>query len=276
MEIVYEDSDILVINKPPGLVVDRDRKPAGLENYFIIHRLDKDTSGLLVLAKTPATAENLKKQFKERKVKKGYWALVHGRPKHLSGVIEAAVGRNPKKTKKFAVVGGGRSSVTKYQVLNLEGGNWKLEEKMEARSSIDQASSLQSQFKPPTSSIRHPLAGEHLTLLDVTPLTGRTHQIRVHLKSIGHSVVGDKLYASRRQQKEDAKIIPRQFLHAYRLGFEHPKSKEWLSFETDMPKDLENVLGKIKEQKANSKKQIYKSKFKEIFALYSVVFLFAL
>jgi len=249
MDVVYEDSDILVINKPPSLVIDRDHKPRELENYLVVHRLDKDTSGLLVLAKTPTAAENLKKQFKERKIKKGYWALVHGRPKHLSGVIEAAVGRNPKETKKFAVVENGRRSVTKWK---MEDGTclparqgWKIED-------------------------------EDLSLLNVETLTGRTHQIRVHLKSIGHSVVGDKLYASRRQQKGDAKFCPRQFLHAYRLGFEHPRTAEWLRFEVDLPQDLKNVLGRIKEQKANSKKQIYKSKFKEIFALYSVVFLFAL
>ena len=210
MEIIYQDADLLVVNKPAGLVVDRENRPSELEDYFIVHRLDKDTSGLLVMAKTPTAAENLKRQFKERKVKKGYLALVHGKVAHPSGVIEAAVGRNPKETKKFAVVEGGRGAVTKYVVAGLV-----------------------------------PAKKEAPTLLDVQPLTGRTHQIRVHLKSIGHPVVGDKLYASRRQQKEDEKIIKRQFLHAYRLGFEHPKSKEWLSFEADLPQDLKKVLEEL-------------------------------
>jgi len=219
VKIVYEDSDILVINKPPGLVIDRDRKPPGWEKFLVVHRLDKDTSGLLVLAKTVEAAENLKKQFKERKVKKGYLALVHGKVEPPSGTISRPIGRSPKGVGKFVALEGehegGREAVTEYKT-NLHSGN----------------------------DGRHPQS-VNFTLLDVSPLTGRTHQIRVHLQAIGHPVVGDKLYASRKQQKEDAKIIKRQFLHAYRLGFEHPKSKEWLSFEADLPQDLKKVLEEL-------------------------------
>ena len=201
MEIVYEDADLFVVNKPPGLVVDREVLET--EERFVVHRLDKDTSGLLIFAKTREVLEKIQQQFKERDVKKGYLALVHGRVEPRFGTINKPLGRNPKNTKKFAIVEGGRESVTEY--------------------------SVKKRF-------------EDYTLLELTPLSGRTHQIRVHLKSIGHPVVGDQLYASRRQQKENEQFCPRQFLHAYRLGFEHPRTGEWLSLEVDLPKDLEDIL----------------------------------
>lgn len=188
METVYEDDDLFVVNKPPGLVVDREALETA--ERLAAHRLDKDTSGLLIFAKTREALENLQRQFKERKVKKGYLALVHGKVGPRSGIINKPLGRNPKETKKFAIVEGGRESVTEYSVKKRL---------------------------------------ENYTLLGLTPLSGRTHQIRVHLKSIGHPVVGDRLYASRRQQKEDEKFCERQFLHAYRLGFEHPRTGEWWS-----------------------------------------------
>ena len=205
MEIVYEDSDLLVIDKPPGLIIDR--ATIETEDHLVVHRLDKDTSGLLVFAKTREALGNLQRQFKERKVRKGYLALVHGKVDPRSGTINKPIGRNPKETKKFAIVEGGRVSVTNYSVRERLG---------------------------------------DYTLLELEPLTGRTHQIRVHLKSIGHPVVGDKLYASRRQIKEDSKFCERQFLHAYRLGFEHPRTGEWLSFEVGLPIDLEEVLENVK------------------------------
>jgi 23S rRNA pseudouridine1911/1915/1917 synthase len=215
VEVVYEDDDILVVNKPAGLVIDRDHKPSDLEKCLIVHRLGKDTSGLLVLVKTPGALENLKKQFKERKVKKRYWALVHGKVSPPSGVIDKPIGRAPRGVGKFVVVEGGRPSVTKYVVAEFYSAYGKAAQSAAA------------------------------TLLDVETLTGRTHQIRVHLKSIGHPLVGDKIYASRRQQKEDAKIIKRQFLHAYRLGFSHPVTGEWLVFEVGLPEDLKGVLKRI-------------------------------
>jgi len=253
METIYEDTDLLVVNKPPGLVIDRSTMEMG--ERLVVHRLDKDTSGLLVFAKTAEALEGLQRQFKERRVRKRYLALVHGRPAHPSGVIDKPIGRAPKGVGKFVVIEGGRASVTKYKVRKLEGGNWKLEKKLEARSSKNLVSSLELQLKPLASSLQHPQTGEDLTLLDIEPLSGRTHQIRVHLKSIGHPVVGDKIYASRRQQKEDEKIIKRQFLHAYRLGFEHPRTGEWLVFEVDLPEDLQDVLRRTEDgkQKTGSK-----------------------
>jgi len=237
MEIVYEDSDLLVVNKPPALIVNRSEAHPGVvtlqdwveessrckvqsaklgegefyERSGIVHRLDKDTSGLLVIAKTPEAFLDLKRQFKERRVKKGYLALVHGKVEPSSGVVNKPIGRNPKDPKKFAVVEGGRPATTKYVAA----------ESYSARNG-------------------------GYTLLNVEPRTGRTHQIRVHLKSIGHPVVGDKLYASRRQVREDKKWVPRQFLHAYRLGFNHPRTGEWLAFEAGLPADLEKVLDKLK------------------------------
>ncbi len=232
METVYEDSDLLVINKPPGLVVDRStlEKPGRL----VVHRLDKETSGLLVLAKGPEALENLQQQFKERKVKKHYLALVHGlveTPRRGVCTIDKPIGRAPKGVGKFVVVEGGRPSVTKYAVRKLYG--W-----VHGRESN----------------------GDKFTLLDLEPQTGRTHQIRVHLKSIGHPVVGDKIYASRRQQKEDEKIIKRQFLHACRLGFEHPRTGEWLRFEVDLPEDLRNVIERIQKSKIKDQNLVKSSK----------------
>ena len=212
MEIIYQDDDVLVVNKPPGLVIDREALET--PDRLVVHRLDKDTSGLLVFAKTEEALENLQQQFKERDVKKRYLALVRGKVEPRSGTIDKPIGRAPKGIGKFVVVEGGRPSVTKYVAAEFYSAQ---------------------------------------TLLDVTPLTGRTHQIRVHLKSIGHPIVGDKLYASRRQQREDEKIIERQFLHAYRLGFEHPRTGEWLTFEIGLPEDLQKVLDNTKSQITNTK-----------------------
>jgi 23S rRNA pseudouridine1911/1915/1917 synthase len=210
METIYEDDDLLVVNKPAGLVVDRSKGLSGLKDCLIVHRLDRDTSGLMVVAKTKGALAGLQKQFKKRLVKKSYLALVHGqlRARRGAGVVDAPLGRID--GLKFGVVGGGRRAVTRYGVFDA--------------------------------GFRHPVTGEALTLVEIRPITGRTHQIRVHLKHIGHPVVGDKFYSSRRQQRADEKIINRQFLHAYRLSFEHPKTGEWLTFETGLPKDLRDVL----------------------------------
>lgn len=220
MDIIYEDSDLLVINKPAGLVVDRGREPPGWEKYFVVHRLDRDTSGLLVLAKNLKTLEKLQEQFQKRTVKKKYLALVHGRPRPPAGIIRKPVGRNPKETKKFAVVGGGREAMTRYRVV---------------KTSAD------------------------YSLLEIEPLTGRTHQVRIHLKSIGHPVVGDRFYSSRRQLREAGNLWgeastkirterrPRQFLHAQSLGFTHPRTGEWMRCEVDLPEDLKSVLDQLSE-----------------------------
>lgn len=205
MEVVYEDKDIVVVNKPAGVVVNRDAGLPGFENYLVVHRLDKDTSGLLLLAKTSGALAELQGQFKKRTVKKSYLALVHGRLTHPTGVVDAPLRRIG--GLKFGVVADGRSAVTKFRVVEY--------------------------------------FGDSYTLVEARPLTGRTHQIRVHLKHLGHPIVGDKIYSSRRQQQEDTKVTQRQFLHAYRLGFTHPRTGEWLRFEVGLAEDLQHCVNRV-------------------------------
>lgn len=244
VKIVYEDGTFLVIDKPSGWVVNRAETTKGaqivqdwVEKYLkvpqeestrdtrgtldicdtfcrragIVHRLDKETSGLLLVAKTPTAFENLQKQFKERKVEKRYLALVHGKVEPPEGVIEAAISRSPFDRKKFGVFLGGREAKTKYRVLSIKYKVWERKEFF-------------------------------YSLLELTPETGRTHQIRVHLKYIGHPVVGDEKYAGRKIARQDRQWCPRQFLHAAYLKFRHPKTKEEMEFKEELPKDLKEAL----------------------------------
>jgi len=227
LNVVFEDSFILVLSKSSGQIVNRAKTTKGkvtlqeeLEERFgireseegiggragIVHRLDKETSGIILVAKTQEAFENLQAQFKKRQVRKEYLALVHGRaPK--SGKIEAPIDRNPRNRMRFAVVVGGRESITEYEVLHY-----------------------------------YAREDESLSLLKIRPLTGRTHQIRVHLKHIGHPVVSDRLYLSRKQFKKDLNFCPRLFLHAFALSFVHPESGARMRFEADLPQDLEAVI----------------------------------
>jgi len=180
----------------PELARSRDKIRPG-----IVHRLDKDTSGLLVVARSDRAHEDLTRQLKERRVGKTYLALVRGLPEPPQGVIEAPIGRHPKNRKKMAVVAGGRDAETKY----------KLREAL----------------------------GEY-ALLEVQPVTGRTHQIRVHLAAIGHPVVGDSVYGKR------SDVVGRQFLHAWRLAFELPASGRLAEFESPLPPDLGEALAALR------------------------------
>lgn len=243
--IIFEDKDILVLEKPAGMVVNRAKSVKGetlqdwVEGYLgwdwgslrtlertegtedfvqrsgIVHRLDKETSGLLVVAKTPQAFENLQKQFKERRVRKRYLALVHGRVEPKKGEISAPVGRLPWSRKKFGVFLGGRPAKTEYEVKNYY--------------ALD--------AKPYT-----------LTLLELVPTTGRTHQIRVHLKYLRHPIVSDPAYAGRKTSREDRKWCPRMFLHASFLGFFHPKTGEWIEFKLKLPEDLKKVFELLKKE----------------------------
>ncbi len=227
LNVVFEDSSILVLSKPSGQIINRAQTTKGkttlqdeLEKRFgikkseegiggragIVHRLDKETSGIILVAKTQSAFEALQSQFKEREVRKEYLALVHGKPPK-SGSIEAAIDRNPKNRMRFAVVPGGRKSMTEYEVLQYFGHG-----------------------------------GELFSLLKVKPITGRTHQIRVHLKHIGHPVVSDRLYLSRKQFRLDLKFCPRLFLHALTLSFVHPESGARMRFETELPPDLKETI----------------------------------
>jgi len=241
LEILHEDDHLLVVNKPAGMVV----HPA-FANYTgtlvnallyhcrsrlstindatrpgIVHRLDKDTSGLMVVAKDDVTHAKLAKQFADRTIDREYWAIVWGRfapaetGPSLTGVIEASLGRSKSDRKKFSVNEEGKTAVTEYAVLR--------------------------QFS-------------YLSLVRLKLRTGRTHQIRVHLHHIGHPVFGDPTYGGRRiawggteKKKKEAVHallgqIGRQALHAKTIGFVHPATKAKLRFESDLPADMRNVL----------------------------------
>jgi len=225
LDVVYEDSDILVVNKPAGMVVHPafghdsgtlvnavlarcpDLSGVGGElRPGIVHRLDKDTSGLIVVAKGDAALRDLQAQFKGREVQKAYLALVEGQVSPPTGSIDAPIGRDPRARKKMAVIQrGGRESQTEYRVLETY--------------------------------------DEH-TLVEAHPLTGRTHQIRIHMAFIDHPIVGDPVYGFRKQRVK----APRLFLHAARLAFHLPGSGEWREFQAPLPADLAPVLERLRRQ----------------------------
>lgn len=230
--IIYEDDYLIAIDKPFGVVVNNSenvrqqtiqdwatrklglgRKGEKDSSYFfqragIVHRLDKETSGILLIAKSEQTFNYLQKQFKERQVKKTYLALVEGRLESRSQVIKLPIGRMTSNRRKFGVVAGGRTAVTKVEIIGVyESG-----------------------------------AGEKFTLVEAKPETGRTHQIRVHLKFIGHNVVSDRLYSGRKIYRSRLLFCPRLFLHAHRLVFFHPVSKKRKEIVSRLPGELEKVL----------------------------------
>jgi 23S rRNA pseudouridine1911/1915/1917 synthase len=229
LNIVYEDEFLLVVDKPAGMVVHpAPGHPRGtllnaLLSYApelaasqddrpgIVHRLDRDTSGLILIAKRNKIRRDLQRQFKERRVEKVYIALVDGHLQPAWGRIEAPLGRDPRYRQRMAVLAGGREAVTEYHVLR--------------------------QFSYTTG----PVAGDY-TLVEAEPRTGRTHQIRVHFASIGHPVVGDSVYGRRQPRLP----VTRQFLHAHRLGFKHPASGQRLDLEAALPADLASVLDMLK------------------------------
>jgi len=215
MEKIYEDKDFVAINKPAGL---ESEKTADV--LFLVHRLDKDTSGVLILAKNKHAEEFLREQFNERKVKKEYRALVLGEIKNKKGVIDLPIGRSGGKFFKRIAVGKLRGrireAVTEYRVL----------EEFPDFEGVDGG----------------------LTLVAVFPLTGRTHQIRSHFSAIGHPVVCDKLYSGKRY------ICPfgllRQFLHAFAIEFELPLDGK-IRLEADMPEELTKVLAALRVSSQN-------------------------
>ena len=228
IRIVYEDADILVINKPSGLIThpknaeDKQESVTGwvvsknteIKNVGedplrpgLVHRLDKDTSGLLVIAKTQDSFLYLKNLFQDKKIKKFYLALVSGKPREPKGIIDAPMGR----------IGMKRTTQVR--------GNKKLKDKKEA---VTEYKTLKN--------------FHNFTLLEVSPHTGRTHQIRVHLKSIGTPVAGDPLYGHKNPNGPNEP--ERLFLHAYKLQFISPDGKS-LAFETDLPDDLQKFINEL-------------------------------
>ena len=223
LEVLFEDKDIIVINKPPGLVVHPGAGHrqhtlvnallshcptlsgiGGKERPGIVHRLDKETSGCLVVAKNDGAHRELSRQFAERRVEKIYLVLVAGKLREEAGVIEEKIGRHPVHRQRMSVASArGRPAKTQYRVVRSE----------------DQAS-----------------------LVECRLYSGRTHQIRVHLHHLGHPVLGDKVYAVHL-----AKNFPRHMLHAWKLGFRHPCSGESKSFEAPLPNDFTTAMKMIRE-----------------------------
>lgn len=229
LEIIYEDDALIVVNKPAGLVVhpaagnpsgtlanglafhfDQLSQQAGGTRPGIVHRIDKDTSGLLAVAKTELAHERLGDQFRERSVFKSYFALVHGVVERDSGRIEQPLARDPRNRTRMAIVAAGRSALSLYKV--------------------------QRRY-------------ERFTLLAVEIKTGRTHQIRVHLASIKHPVVGDEVYGGGRDNtlrdpklRAEIRKLDRHFLHATELGLRHPISGAALHFQAPLPADLKRLL----------------------------------
>ena len=278
IKIIYEDGNLLVIDKPSGVVVNRsdttkdeetvqdwaEKKlgmdsaevaPPGrgsprdnLEQEFrgragIVHRLDKETSGILLIAKNPSSFVNLQKQFKERRVEKAYVALVHGLVKPSEGEINVPGGGLPFNRKRFGVIAGGREAVTKYKLLSV------FSSQLSTNSQPVPGSSVQKNRQQINQNLktenREPIT-ESYSLLDLYPKTGRTHQIRVHLKYFGHPVFSDPLYGERKVSRSDRKLLPRLFLHASKIKFVHPKSLKPISFQSSLPKELEDFLTSLK------------------------------
>lgn len=211
LDVLYEDDDLIVLNKPPGMVVHpaaghwegtvvnallhHCRSLSGIggeQRPGIVHRLDKDTSGCLVAAKSDAAHQTLARQFAGREVTKIYLALAAGKFARLSGMIEAPIGRHPVQRKKMTVLERGRAAKTGYRVLGQYGGG---------------------------------------TLVECALHTGRTHQIRVHLKHLGHGLLGDEVYGKKGGYS-------RQMLHAWKLGFAHPRTGEQMHFQAALPPDF--------------------------------------
>ena len=230
-KIIFQDEEILVLDKPSGWIVNNAGTTGSqpviqswLKKNFnyslaknldyrsgIVHRLDKETSGILLVAKTVESFLILQKIFKDREVNKTYTTLVHGKVEPKEGKIEVPVGRLPWRRDRFGILPGGRESLTKYKVLSM----MYKEEKSHQ---------------------------EYFSLIDAFPKTGRTHQIRIHFKYLGHPVVSDEFYAGRKTARHDRLWCPRLFLHASKISFLHPISRCQMEFNSDLPNDLKDCL----------------------------------
>ncbi|WP_067728340.1 RluA family pseudouridine synthase [Oceanobacillus damuensis] len=220
LSIVYEDSDLLVVNKPKGMVVHPSAGHQsgtlvnalmhhchdlsginGVERPGIVHRIDKDTSGLLLVAKNDHTHVHLSEQLSNKEIKRKYEAIVHGEISHETGMIDAPIGRDPKDRQKMGIVDNGKPAVTHFTVIQ-----------------------------------RFP----DFTHVECQLETGRTHQIRVHMRYIGFPLVGDPKYGQRKTLDADG-----QALHAKSIGFVHPRTDEWMEFEAEAPAVFREVLDTI-------------------------------
>lgn len=235
IEIIYQDYDLAVVNKPAGMVT----HPAqghfentlvnallfhikdlsdigGVERPGLVHRLDKETSGVLVVAKTNKAHQGLSLLFKEHNIHRVYWAIIAGVPKENRGTITSFLARHPVNRKAFSSQPSGKKAVTHYEVVETY---------------LNQ-----------------------ISLVKITLETGRTHQIRVHMNDLGHPVLGDKVYGLKKQAKlithsnlkRLTSSLTRQALHAAELGFEHPRTSEKLKFQTDWPSELKTIMEELK------------------------------
>lgn len=220
LSVLFEDEDLIVLNKPAGLSVhpgagrntgtlvnallahcDNLSGIGGIERPGIVHRLDKETSGCLVVAKNDLAHIALSEQFAQRTVEKIYLALAAGKMRKNSGTVEAAIARHRVHRQRMMVTDRGREARTDYRVVR---------------------------------------SGPDATLVECRLHSGRTHQIRVHLQHIGHPILGDTIYAGRRAGK-----FPRQMLHAWKLAFDHPRTKARLHFEAPLPPDFEQAMNEV-------------------------------
>jgi len=231
--ILFENDRFFAINKPPGVVVNRAESVKSetvqdwaeqkihssqftvhseLEQEFvqragIVHRIDKETSGILLIAKTPEAFLDLQRQFKERSIKKIYIAIVHGKLIPEKGNVSAPVGRLPWNKERFGIVPGGKPSTTSYETVEVFEKN-----------------------------------GSVFSLVHLMPETGRTHQIRVHMKYINHPLLGDYLYAGRKTSRDDRTWASRVMLHAWKLTCSDPETKQVIAIVSPIPEDMNNII----------------------------------
>lgn len=228
-EIIFEDQDFLILEKPSGWVVNEakttnntpviqtwlrkcDFPIANSLEYRsgIVHRLDKETSGILIVAKNVEAFIELQSQFKSRIVKKSYLALVHGNLKSSKGRIEAPVGRLPWNRERFGILPGGREAITDFDLITTYENSYG-----------------------------------NYSLVRFLPQTGRTHQIRIHSKYLGCPLVSDNFYAGRKTSRKDRLWCPRLFLHAETISFKHPRTGEVVNFSSDLPDDLQQTINSL-------------------------------
>jgi len=230
--VIFEDKEFMVLEKPAGWIVNEAKTTGNnpviqdwLKKSFeyeisgswefrsgVVHRLDKDTSGILLVAKTKTAFEDLQRQFKSREVQKTYIALVHGKMDPKIGEVKATVGRLPWRRDRFGIIAGGRESSTSYKVLTY---------------------------------YEMPKAKEHLkdySLVEFYPKTGRTHQIRIHSKFLGHPLVSDEFYTGRKTARADRKWCPRLFLHAAEISFKNPGNGISVNYKSELSSDLKEAL----------------------------------